>query len=159
MKVSKWMVLVVCLVAFSVLIAGCGKKTPSTKDPGKDPTPDPPQETQLELNAGEELAALQALSLPGTHKGFTFGERIVFDTNTKTYDGVEYTGRIKLGGSDPVARGISFTAKKDDTHPASSSCRPLRAQRFRRPVPRHPPGSCFQTSRRARRSGGTARRT
>lgn len=115
MKVSKWMVLVVCLVAFSVLIAGCGKKTPSTKDPGKDPTPDPPQETQLELNAGEELAALQALSLPGTHKGFTFGSKIQFEENTKTYEGVDYTARIKLGGSDPIDRGITFTAKEGDT--------------------------------------------
>lgn len=73
--------------------------------------------TNLSLNATTDLAKLQALDMASSpsYNGFTFGSSIVVDTaNAKEFEGASYSGRIKLGGSDPVLRGIKFTAKAGD---------------------------------------------
>ncbi|HPT86530.1 MAG TPA: InlB B-repeat-containing protein [Bacillota bacterium] len=113
-NLRKSMVGLICLVLVSALIVGCGggKKKDNT-----DPTPKPPSgesKIVLELNVGQDLAALQGLSLPSEYKGFTFGKDIAFESNTKSYEGETYTGRIKLGGSDRQNRSITFSAKAGD---------------------------------------------
>jgi hypothetical protein len=96
----KGMLVVLCLTVIGIMAVTCSAAP-----------------TNLALNATTDLTNLQALAMntSPTYNGFTFGSAIVFDSaNAKDCDGVSYTGRIKLGGSDPVLRGIKFTAKAGD---------------------------------------------
>jgi hypothetical protein len=99
-NLRKGILVVLCLTVIGVLAVTCSAAP-----------------TNLTLNATTDLAKLQALAMntSPSYNGFTFGSSIVFDSaNAKDCDGASYTGRIKLGGSDPVLRGIRFTAKAGD---------------------------------------------
>lgn len=124
-KARNLFAVVLCLALVGAMIAGCGGGGSKSSGGNGNGTGGGTATLKLELNVGLELTALRALVSGGTHKGFTFGlissnhdenvnDGIIFEPNTKTYDGVTYTGRAKLGSASATERGITFSAITGD---------------------------------------------